>query len=84
MSNYNPNTTNLSIKLHFGSVETIKKQHGYTYEWRFLGDDGKLLYQSNVNYGNPIPAIRDALLVVIGLPNLLSLKEMEKIRDQLP
>lgn len=71
-----------SIPLHIGKVEAIEVGEGETFkgcEWRYLDDEGLLIHQSSNNYGNPMAALRDGLVTVIGLPNDSTMRNIEKV-----
>lgn len=75
-----------SIPLHLGKVEAIEIDKGEDFkscEWRYLDDEGVLVYQSKNQYGNPMAAMRDGLVTVIGLPNEFRMREIERVRDKI-
>lgn len=75
-----------SISLHLGKVEAIEIEKGEEFkscEWRYLDDEEVLVYQSKNQYGNPMAAIRDGLVTVIGLPNEFRMREIERVRDKI-
>ncbi|MBB1333934.1 hypothetical protein [Pseudoalteromonas sp. SR41-6] len=75
-----------SIPLHLGKVETIEvgEDDGFSgCEWRYIDDKGVLVYQSEGEYGNAMAALRDGLVTVIGLPNEIRMREIERVRDKI-
>lgn len=75
-----------SIPLHLGKVETIEVGEGesdHGCEWRYIDDTGVLVYQSEDQYGNPMAALRDGLVSVIGLPNECRMRKIERVRDKI-
>lgn len=73
-----------SIPLHLGKIEAIEIGVGADFkgcEWRYLDDKVLLIHQSNNQYGNPIAALRDGLVTVIGLPNDSTMREVEQVRE---
>jgi hypothetical protein len=72
-----------SIPLHFGKVEAIEIVKDMEYEWRFRDDKGLLVYQSDNRYGNPMAALRDGLVTVIGLPSDFRMREIERVREEI-
>lgn len=72
--------------MNLGKVEAIEIDKGEEFkacEWRYLDDAGVVVYQSKNQYGNPMAAIRDGLVTVIGLPNEFRMREIERVRDKI-
>lgn len=75
-----------SIPLHLGKVETVEVSEGESFtgcEWRYIDDTGVLVHQSEDQFGNPIAALRDGLVTVIGLPNEYRMRKIERVRDKI-
>lgn len=75
-----------SIPLHLGKVETIEVGEGEGFrgcEWRYIDDKEVLVHQSEEQYGNPMAALRDGLVTVIGLPDEFRMRKIELVRDKI-
>lgn len=70
--------------MHLGKVESLEINVADNFvgcEWRYLDEKGQVIHESNNQYGNPMAALRDGLVAVIGLPNDSSMHKIAQARD---
>jgi hypothetical protein len=73
-----------SVSFFTVAVEVLrgKFERGH-YEWRLVAENGKVLHQSDIGYGNPGVALRDGVLVVCDYPDSIRSAEIDQIRKNL-
>lgn len=63
-------------------IKTVTLEEGSWYEWQFLHPNGNLIYQSQQQHGNPLAALKDGLVVVLG-ESTLERDHKEAIRQEI-
>lgn len=68
-----------NIPLNVGSIQVVELFRE-RYEWTYVNEHQKVIYQSENNYGQSYSALRDGLITVIGEPDRFRMLQLQDAR----